>query len=178
MIQYPWHSQGKEGMGIRWISNSRPQKCSSTYCMHACSAASVVSDSLQPHGLQPISLLSPWDFPGKNTGVGCHALLQGIFPTQGSNPCLPLADGFFTAEPPRKPHLPLTSSLVTSLSKVMCWPTLHKLTSFSLLLNGHFIQRNKVFNHFMNITIHVLGVGDRGAWQVTVYEVTENSDMT
>ena len=34
-------------------------------------------------------LLSPWDFPGKNTGVGCHFLLQGIFPTQGSNPGLP-----------------------------------------------------------------------------------------
>ena len=33
-------------------------------------------------------LLCPWDFPGKNTGVGCHFLLQGIFPTQGSNPCL------------------------------------------------------------------------------------------
>ena len=31
---------------------------------------------------------SPWDFPGKNSGVSCHALLQGIFPTQGSNPCL------------------------------------------------------------------------------------------
>ena len=30
----------------------------------------------------------PWDFPGKNTGVGCHFLLQGIFPTQGSNPGL------------------------------------------------------------------------------------------
>ena len=29
------------------------------------------------------------DFPGQNTGVGCHALLQGIFPTQGSNPGLP-----------------------------------------------------------------------------------------
>ena len=29
----------------------------------------------------------PWDFPGKNTGVGCHSLLQGIFLTQGSNPC-------------------------------------------------------------------------------------------
>ena len=29
------------------------------------------------------------DFPGKNTGVGCHALLQGMFPTQGSNPGLP-----------------------------------------------------------------------------------------
>ena len=33
-------------------------------------------------------LLCPWDFPGKNTGVGCHFLLQVIFPTQGSNPCL------------------------------------------------------------------------------------------
>ena len=30
-------------------------------------------------------LLCPWDFPGKNTGVGCHALLQGIFLTQASN---------------------------------------------------------------------------------------------
>ena len=29
-----------------------------------------------------------WDSPGKNTGVGCHVLLQGIFPTQGLNPCL------------------------------------------------------------------------------------------
>ena len=33
----------------------------------------------------PARLLCPWDFPGKNTGVGCHFLLQGIFLTQGSN---------------------------------------------------------------------------------------------
>ena len=33
-------------------------------------------------------LLWPWDFSGRNTGVGCHALLQGIFLTQGLNPCL------------------------------------------------------------------------------------------
>ena len=46
---------------------------------------SVVSNSLQPHGLEPTRLLSPWDFPGKSTGVGCHFLLQGIFPTQASN---------------------------------------------------------------------------------------------
>ena len=37
----------------------------------------------------PTRLLCPWDSPGKNTGVGCHFLLQGIFPTQGSNPGLP-----------------------------------------------------------------------------------------
>ena len=34
---------------------------------------------------QPARLLCPWDSPGKNTGVGCHALLQGICPIQGSN---------------------------------------------------------------------------------------------
>ena len=47
-----------------------------------------MSNSLQPHGLQPASLLYPWDSPNKNIGVACHALLQGIFLTQGSN--LPL----------------------------------------------------------------------------------------
>ena len=46
---------------------------------------SVVSDSLRPYGLSPIRLLCPWDFPGKNTGVGCPFLLLGIFPTQGSS---------------------------------------------------------------------------------------------
>ena len=49
---------------------------------------SVVSYFLWPRGLYPIRLLCPWNSPGKNTGVGCHALLQGIFPTQGSNPGL------------------------------------------------------------------------------------------
>ena len=45
--------------------------------------ASVMANSLQPYGLYPTRLLWPWDFPGKDTGVGCHTLLQGIFPTQG-----------------------------------------------------------------------------------------------
>ena len=43
---------------------------------------------LWPCGLQPARLLCPWDSPGKNTRVGCHFLLQGIFLTQGLNPCL------------------------------------------------------------------------------------------
>ena len=46
---------------------------------------SVVSSSVRPHGLQPASLLCPRDCPGKNTAVGCHSLLQGIFPTRGLN---------------------------------------------------------------------------------------------
>ena len=50
---------------------------------------SVVSNSLQPQDCSPAPrLLGPWDFPGKNTGVGCHFLLQGIFPTQEWNPGL------------------------------------------------------------------------------------------
>ena len=40
------------------------------------------------HELQPTRLLCPSDFPGKNTEVGCHFFLQGIFPTQESNSCL------------------------------------------------------------------------------------------
>ena len=47
-------------------------------------SCSVLSDSLQPHGLY-----SPWNSLGQNTGVGSLFLLQGIFPTQGSNPGLP-----------------------------------------------------------------------------------------
>ena len=54
-------------------------------CMFVLNHTSVVSNSLHPYGLQPASLLCSWDFLLKNTGVGCHALLQGIFPTQGSN---------------------------------------------------------------------------------------------
>ena len=49
---------------------------------------SVVSDSLQPHGLEPARLFCPWNFSGKNAEGGCHFLLQGVFPTQGLNPCL------------------------------------------------------------------------------------------
>ena len=47
-------------------------------------SCSVVSDSLRPHGLY-----SPWNSPGQDPGVGNCSLLQGIFPTQGSNPGLP-----------------------------------------------------------------------------------------
>ena len=43
---------------------------------------------MQPHGLYSTRLLCPLNSPGKNTGVGGHSLLQGIFPTQGLNPCL------------------------------------------------------------------------------------------
>ena len=57
------------------------------YSSYTCAefSHSVMSDSLWPHGLYPTKLLCPWDFPGKNSEVGCHFFFQGIFPTQGSN---------------------------------------------------------------------------------------------
>ena len=86
----------------------------------------VVSDSLRPHGLQPIRLICPWDTPGKNFGVGCHFLLQGIFLTQGSNPhhlcLLHWQAGSLLLVPPEKPwqqHWILTS-IVALLSVGAC----------------------------------------------------------
>ena len=54
-------------------------------CMLGCF---IMSDSLSSYGLQPSGSSIHGDSPGKNTGVGCNALLQGIFPTQGLNPLL------------------------------------------------------------------------------------------
>ena len=62
-----------------------PGTCTAGAYQHAKSLL-VASNSLQSHVLQPARLLSPWNSPGKNTGVGCHFLLQGIFLIQGSHP--------------------------------------------------------------------------------------------
>ena len=70
-------------------------------CVHV---HSVVSNSLTPHGLWPTRLPCPWNFPGKNTGMGCHFLLQGIL--EGLNLCLMFLlhwqIGSLPAEPLRK----------------------------------------------------------------------------
>ena len=68
----PFH-KSSEGLELYlWWGESESVNCS------------VLSDSSTPHGLY-----CPWNSPDKNTGVGCHFFLQGIFPTQGSNPGLP-----------------------------------------------------------------------------------------
>ena len=74
------------GMTLGTVMKIRPSHPLdiSTDCM---CANSIMSGSLGRHGLFPSRLLCPCNFPG-STGVGCHFLLQGIFPTQGSNSCL------------------------------------------------------------------------------------------
>ena len=99
--------QNREQESVEWSKRASPLllrvKDRTLYLHCVVSAKSLQSCwSLQPYGLQPTRLLCPWDSPGKNTAVGGHDFLQGIFPTQGSNPpllcllpwqagCLPLA---------------------------------------------------------------------------------------
>ena len=95
-------------------------------CVGECSSHLVVSDSLRHHGMQPARLLCPWDFPGKNIGVGCHFLLQGIFSTHGSNLHLLHWEAVFTMESPGKPQVGLRNNLVLKeredLLPLLCRP--------------------------------------------------------
>ena len=77
---WAWRA-GRPGVGLHWWEEVVSFCC--------CSDPKSCLTLLQPHGLQPTRLLCPWDFPGRNTGAGCHARLWGIFPTQGSDPRLP-----------------------------------------------------------------------------------------
>ena len=70
-INQLWRHPRQQGCQTLW-------KCESGTC-------SVVSDSLRPLVLQPARPLCPQNSPGRNTGVDCHSLLQGIFLTQGLN---------------------------------------------------------------------------------------------
>ena len=89
----------------------------------ACSVASVMSDSLWPYGLQPTRLLCSWDSPGKNTGVGCHFLLQGDLPDPGMEPVSltsPALAGWFYGTSGKNPASQcrrLRETLVQSLSQ-------------------------------------------------------------
>ena len=70
-------------------------------CLIACVSHSVVPDSLQPHGLLLTRLPCPWDSPGKNTGMICHALLQGDLSDPGISPRSPaLQEDSLLSEPP------------------------------------------------------------------------------
>ena len=93
-------------------------------CVHGKSLQSCLT--VCDHGLQPARLLCPWDSPGKNTAVGCHALLQGVFPTQRVNPCLfcllHWQVGFLGLVPPGKPSY-LSTAAAAAKSLQSC-PTL------------------------------------------------------
>ena len=97
---------------------------------------SVVSDSLWSHGLLPTRLLRPRDFPGESIGVGCHFLLQEIFPTQGLNMglrhCRQMLYHLNHQESPLIQSNLIKCSLLHATHYVSCW---------EMLLNGHWPDR-------------------------------------
>ena len=80
------------GWAVTWVGDGKEEilwwRDTESFWDIVVSSLSCVPTLLRPHGLQPTRLFCPWNFPGKDTGVSCHFILQGIFPTQGSNPHL------------------------------------------------------------------------------------------
>ena len=118
----------RDGRARQLVGRGKPGRCcrrwlgraSSGFCLACCESRPfrtnseavigtkwVRAYSSRPYGLGPATLLCPWESPGKNTGVGCHALLQGIFLTQGLNPhlfrLLHLQASSLPPAPPGKP---------------------------------------------------------------------------
>ena len=120
---FKFHDQSKSIIANTLNSLGQISICILFFLLFRCP---VESNSLQPHGLQPARLLWPWDFLGKNSGVGCHFLLQGIFPTRGSNP-----------------------HLLHWKSVLYCWATGEAPLSRALLvlLNKRFREKQSWFSH-------------------------------
>ena len=79
------------------------------------------------------------DSRGKNTGVGCHGFLQGIFPTQGSNPCLmslALAGRFFTASATWEGHMYLRVYQIECFNNILSFTSFHSFSIFLFFLSS------------------------------------------
>ena len=141
--------------------------------------------SLWPHRLQPTKLLCPWDFPGEDTGAGCHFLLPGIFLTQGSNQVSCTGRRFLTAEPPGKPKSLLSRRLHFS----SCLPRPHweyptRLANFTKgpnlcvhiigTMNSHYTLPLKGSCVFKDITSHIQAVISQKWKRGTCWEENTN----
>ena len=82
-LQQLRYGSNLKSIDLGWMS--RPRRSGTYIEWNESESVSRSIVSLRFHGLQPARLLCPWNSPGMNTEVGCCALLQGIFPTEGSN---------------------------------------------------------------------------------------------
>ena len=107
-------------------------RCPTASCLSTPPGACMLScvRLLWPHGLQPARLLCPWDFPGKNTGVGCHFLLQGLSSRPRDQTCIfwisCIAGRFFTTRTTGESKLRRAQSYQD-------WSTSHSLFTFHAL---------------------------------------------
>ena len=98
LMEYFGEQKGKE-LSLSTVASLR----TGTFCCCCYQVASVVSDSVRPHRWQPTRLRCPWNSPGKNTGVGCHFLLQCMrvkSESEVTQSCLTLSDPIVLGKEP------------------------------------------------------------------------------
>ena len=118
--------------------NSHFQWC----CCCCCWVASVVFDSVWPHRLQPTKLPCPWDFPGKNTGMGCHFLLQCMKGKSESE----FAESWPTLSDPMDRSLPGSSADGIFKARVLEW--------VATMGNFNYLQENLFICNLDNLNIN------------------------
>ena len=122
-------------------------------CSQSCPPLCNLMDCSSP------GFLCSWDFPGKNIGVGCHFLLQGIVPTQGSNPRLLhwQADSFIT-EPPKKPLWNFKIGIMYGVNYIFLITTPITSKFFVLFTFGRFFNHlrdhSPLSSHIFHIKYH------------------------
>ena len=90
-LTHHWTGQGEQNLSVSLLLSVSPSLTQVEHSMKMLLCACVLNHFsrvrlfVTPMDCSPIRFLCPWNFPGKNTGVGCHALFRGIFTTQGSN---------------------------------------------------------------------------------------------
>ena len=146
-----------------------------------------MSDSVRPHRWKPTRLPRPWDSPGKNTGVGCHFLLQGMKVKRESEvaqPCPTLSDPMDCSLPGSSIHVIFQARVLEwgaiafseTCVSILYWCFSFWLTSLSVMLsifihivayvgegNGIPLQYSCLENHM-----------DGGAWWPTAHEVAKS----
>ena len=114
------------------------------YSKSAAAVTSVVSDSVQPHRQKPTRLPWPWDSPGKNTGVGCHFLLQCMKVKSESE----VTQSFPTLSDPIDCSLPGSSIHGIFQARVLEWGAI----AFSITINLH-IYNKLIYNKAVKNTL-------------------------
>ena len=119
----------------RKITFTLKERHSGAQIGHVRKVTSVISDSVRHYGSQSSRLLCTWDSPGKNTGVDCHALLQGIFPTQRSNRRLLSPLHWEAGSLPLKPPGKVETDFLSSNTHGLCDSGISNESLCALFLN-------------------------------------------
>ena len=107
-------------------------------------------DSVRPHRWQPTRLHRPWDSPGKNTGVGCHFLLQCVKVKSESE----AAQSCPTLHHPMDCSLPVSSVHGISQARVLEWGTI-TFSNIFLLINNYLLNKIEPYKYYLQITIEL-----------------------